>query len=195
MADKPLPTPEVLRQLLRCDPETGKLFWRERPASMFTDGRYPAVRNAAAWNSRYAGVEAFTTIDNYGYHQGAIFDRLYRAHRVIWALVYGAWPTMEIDHINADKTDNRLVNLREANKSENGRNRELQANNTSGFKGVVWNRSRNRWHARITHQGRRRDLGYFHTETDAAKAYDAAAREHHGSFARVNFLHSIGETQ
>lgn len=192
MADKSLPMPEVLRQLLRYEPETGKLFWKERPPSMFTDGKYSAARNAAAWNSRYADAEAFTTVDNYGYRQGAIFNRHHRAHRVTWALVYGVWPTLEVDHINGVKTDNRLANLREASKSENGRNREMRADNTSGFKGVIWDRSRDRWRAKITLHGRCVDLGYFNSKTDAARAYDTAALARHGEFARLNFPKANG---
>lgn len=190
MAEKSLPTPEVLRQLLRYEPETGKLFWRQRPVSMFTGGKYPAERNAAAWNSRYAEKEAFTSIDNYGYPEGAIFDRGYRAHRVIWALVHGHWTTMEIDHVNGDKADNRLSNLREASRSDNGRNKGRQANNTSGYMGV--SRHRRWWLARITYNGARHELGYFKCKVAAARAYDAAAREQHGEFARLNFPNELG---
>lgn len=192
MADKPIPTPEELRQLLTYDPEIGKLFWKERGPEWFADGKHSAVRSAATWNARYAGTEAFTTADRFGYRQGAIFGRTFRGHRVIWAIAHGHWPALDVDHINGDTSDNRLSNLRESTKMENSYNRGCPANNTSGFKGVFWHRKRARWGAKIQHRGRRLDLGLFVKETDAAKAYDAAARKHHGEFARVNFPHHLG---
>lgn len=191
MAKKPLPTPDELRQLLTYDPDTGKLFWKERGPEWFADGKHSSTRSAATWNARYAGTEAFTTADRFGYRQGAIFGRTYRGHRVIWAIAYGHWPELDVDHINGDTSDNRLSNLRESTKMENSYNRGCPANNTSGFKGVFWHRRRARWGAKIRHQGRRIDLGLFLDKTDAAKAYDAAARKHHGEFARVNFPHSL----
>jgi hypothetical protein len=90
-----------------------------------------------------------------------------------------------VDHRNGDGLDNRRANLRPASVSENAMNRGLAANNTSGFKGV--SRKRNRWQAAIKLDGNTRYLGMFATPEEAARAYDAAAREFFGEFARLNF--------
>lgn len=188
MAAKPIVTPELLRQLLDCDPETGLLTWRRRSADLFRVTPARTKEHACAnWNARYAGKEAFTSVDGRGYRQGAIFDRLYPAARVIWAIETGEWPSGMIDHINGNVSDNRMSNLREADYSENARNQGVRRNNTSGFKGVCWHGETQKWRARIVHQGRAQHLGYFDTETAAAQAYDAAAQHTHGKFARVNF--------
>lgn len=97
------------------------------------------------------------------------------------------------DHRNGDGLDNRRSNLREATAGENGRNRRIDRDNTSGFKGVCWHKRDRRWQASIRVGGRSpRHLGYFPTPEEAARAYDAAARELHGEFATLNFP-SVGE--
>lgn len=102
-------------------------------------------------------------------------------HRII----VGALPTEMVDHKNRNKLDNRRANLRIVTKSENGRNRPKQRNNTSGYKGVV--RDRTRWAAMIKLHGKKIYLGCFGSPEEAAKAYDAAAIKYHGVFARGNF--------
>jgi hypothetical protein len=97
---KELPSPDLLRKLLRYEPETGKLFWRERDREFFKSDRDYKV-----WNIRFAGKEAFTASDC-GYKTGKVFGKTYRAHRIIWALQTGAWPRDEIDHIDQDKSNN-----------------------------------------------------------------------------------------
>ena len=179
MASKALPSPEVLRQLLRYEPGTGKLFWRERGPEWFTRGG-----SAAAWNDAFAGREAFTADDGAGYRQGSIFDQSFRAHRIAWAISYGVWPQNHIDHINGDKSDNRLCNLRDASRSENMSNSQKRVDNTSGFKGV--SRAAGKWVARIYARGKKHHIGYFDTAEDAAAAYAKASAELHGEFGRVS---------
>lgn len=130
MAKSDLPTPDELRQLLRYEPETGKLFWRERPVSFFPD-----QRAANSWNSRYAGKPALNCPDRYGYTHGQIFARRTYAHRVIWAMHNGEWPNL-IDHIDGDLQNNRLENLRNVDQTTNMRNSCLPSNNKSGAVGV-----------------------------------------------------------
>lgn len=95
------------------------------------------------------------------------------------------WPL--VDHRNGDGLDNRRANLRAATNAENMRNRRRYANNTSGFKGVSFHKATGKWRAQINLSDRRSHLGSHATAADAARAYDAAAREHFGEFAYLNF--------
>ncbi len=191
MAAKPLPSQEVLRQLLDYDPEAGVLRWKERPVGMFQPSSYggKSVRSAewsaAKWNTRNAGRVAFTADSGRGYRQGAIFGRTHKAHRVIWVLVYGEWPPEEIDHINGDRSDNRLGNLRLATPSQNAWNKGIYSNNTSGFKGVSWDTGTQKWAANIRVNGRQRRIGVFETAEAAHAAYRDEAANLHGEFART----------
>lgn len=89
----------------------------------------------------------------------------------------GDWPTDQIDHINGDKGDNRIANLREATNAENNRNTGAGQANTSGFKGVCWDKAKGKWRAQIEIDGRGAHLGYF---TTPEAAYVASAAKHHG---------------
>jgi hypothetical protein len=175
---------DTLRAVLRYDPETGKLFWRERPVTMFSDGAHTAAHSCAKWNAKHAGQEAFTSL-NEGRPHGRIFRKSYFASRVIWALVYGEWP-IEVDHKNHDPADNRLGNLRACTHKQNLSNQSSTRGSSSRFVGVSWSRDRQKWQAQITVDGRRIQLGRHATEEAAAAAYDAAAREHFGEYANLN---------
>ena len=180
MRNREVPSPEQLRKLLSYNPNTGGLFWRERPSSCF-----PNERAAKSWNTRYANKEAFTARNNYGYAVGNVNYVSCLASRVAWAITHGHWPSNDIDHINGDRSDNRLRNLREATRSENLCNKGQQRNNTSGQKGVWWNKSANRWEASIGKGGRVRYLGRFSSLSEAKSAYVDAATKIHGEFART----------
>lgn len=95
------------------------------------------------------------------------------------------WPL--VDHVNGDGLDNRHSNLRPATDAQNRQNRRRQANNSSGYKGVDWFKRQGRWRARIKAAGTWYFLGYHDNAEEAARAYDAAALELHGEFARLNF--------
>jgi hypothetical protein len=92
-----------------------------------------------------------------------------------------------VDHINGDGLDNRRGNLRPASHEENVRNRRAQLAGASGYKGVDWDKAAGAWRARITANGRLIYLGRFVSADEAARAYDAAARDLHGSYARLNY--------
>lgn len=156
---------DYLRQRLRYDPDTGKLYWRE----------YSNIR--PGWNERYAGKEAFTYVCTHGYLTGCVDNRRLRAHRVAWAIFHGECPDVEIDHINHIRTDNRLANLRLVTTSENARNQMRPRSNKSGVIGVRL-KSSGRWEAAIRTDGRRRYLGSYVNFDDAVAARKAAERQH-----------------
>jgi hypothetical protein len=95
--------------------------------------------------------------------------------------------TEHVDHVNGDGLDNRRANLRAASTAENAHNQRKPRNNTSGFKGVYFDKIKGKWKARIMIDGRQISLGYHFDPETAASAYDSAAREHHGAFATLNF--------
>lgn len=172
MAKSRLPTPEELCQLLRYEPETGKLFWRDRPSSSF-----PTEGHARRWNGLWAGKEALASVSSHGYLRGKIWGRQVNSHSAIWAIIYGEWPA-EVDHINGDRADNRLVNLRSVSRSENLKNCGIRRDNTSGVVGVSWDKRKGRWSASIFTAGKRRHLGYFDSAADAKAVRARAAKEY-----------------
>jgi hypothetical protein len=93
---------------------------------------------------------------------------------------------MKVDHINQDRLDNRKENLRLCTNSENCRNRGKQTNNTSGYKGVYWNKKNEAWIAAIKLHGKFYHIGCFPNKKSAAKAYNKAALIYHGEFALLN---------
>lgn len=106
---------------------------------------------------------------------------------MVWLYVHGAIPdNMDIDHINGDRSDNRLVNLRLATASQNQQNSRLQVTSKSGFKGVHLHKQSGRWLARIKHNGVRRSLGLYKTPEEAGAAYLRASIEIFGEFAYAN---------
>lgn len=173
-------TYHIARQIINVDFETGKLFWLPRTPDFFQ-----TKNHCAAWNARHAYDEAFTIRHTKGYLTGRVLGQKYRAHRVIWLLATGAWPVDQIDHINGVRTDNRLVNLREATPSDNMRNMCVPRHNTSGVIGVSWCEQDQRWRARMHLGAKSLHLGQFRDIEDAIAARKAAEKfynfhENHG---------------
>lgn len=163
---RPLVTAEEARHWLVYEPETGVVRW---------------ARN------RKGGPRAGDIAGNVrkdGYLGIGLCMKDYLLHRVIWLMVHGVWPEHFIDHINCNKSDNRLCNLREATKSENGRNRGPQRNNKSGFKGVCFDQHKGKWLATIKTPDKQHRLGHYRNVKDAAAAY-VKATELHGEFRRL----------
>jgi len=169
MDKSPHPTPSELRKLLRYDSESGKLYWRHRTAEMFSNGGHTAKHIARRFNKQFAGCEAFTATDAAGYKVGAVWGQLFKAHRVAWAIERGEWPEGQIDHINGDRADNRIANLRVVTNRENSISACRPKNNTTGFTGV--SRHRGRFRAQIKINGKQKFLGYFDDPEDAYSAY------------------------
>jgi hypothetical protein len=133
--------------------------------------------------TRPVGREAGTLSTN-GYRNVSINGRLFRAHRVIWTMVYGQAPKDFIDHKNGVRDDNRLVNLRECDRHENQTNTKRMSRNKSGFKGVSKGKSRkNPWMAFIAYRGKQCYLGSFKSPEEAHAAYCEFAIQIHGEFA------------
>jgi hypothetical protein len=127
------------------------------------------------------------SINSDGYVQIGVLGKKYRAHRLAWLYAHGVFPgnRIEIDHINGNRTDNRIANLRAASKSQNLQNQRRYKNNTSGFKGVSFNGKHNKWVATIGHNRKCLWIGYYDTPELAHLAYASKARELFGEFARA----------
>lgn len=119
-----------------------------------------------------------------GYVSIWINRKSYYAHRLAWALHNDSWPISDIDHINEDKSDNKISNLRLASRSENMFNRGFNKNNTSGMKGVVFCKETQKWRAQIMVDRKSVNIGRFKTKEEAAAAYMVKAQEVRGEFAK-----------
>lgn len=156
-----------LRELLGYDPLTGELQWRY------------------SHRGRVAGALA-GTICTFGYRVIRIDNELFRSARLVWLYMTGQWPDNDIDHVNGKPSDDRWENLRDATKSENMRNTKMRINNTSGARGVSWNKRLSKWHARVNVNKTLYHCGYFDSFEAAVLARDAKAKTLHGAFARLN---------
>jgi hypothetical protein len=163
--------PRVVNDLIDYDPETGIMTYKYRSASYFDcedSSRSPEWR-AARWNSRHAGKPAFTCYKQ-GYLCGTLLWQAVSAHRIAFCIFYGAWPEGQVDHINGNRSDNRIDNLRSVSQLDNSRNMRLNANNKSGTAGVYWNKLERKWKARINTGTARISLGSFRDLEDAIEA-------------------------
>jgi hypothetical protein len=106
------------------------------------------------------------------------------AHRIAWLLYYGKWPKDQIDHINGDKSDNRIVNLREATNSQNGKNLKLSINNKTGVTGVAFDRQTQKWRAYIRVNFKMINLGRYMDFEDAVIARKSAEKKYFGEWVR-----------
>lgn len=119
-----------------------------------------------------------------GYAGRAVNRKIVYMHRE----VIGAFPESTVDHINRNKLDNRRSNLRLATRCGNQRNRSAGSNNKSGYKGVSWDQTREKWHASIKVDGKTKNLGRFTNILEAVKAYNNASLQYHGEFSVLNPL-------
>jgi hypothetical protein len=126
-------------------------------------------------------------LEKHGYWRIQYRGQKYWAHRVCYYLYTGTDPfNKEIDHIDGNKANNDPINLRTATVSLNQANQGLCARNTSGHKGVTWNKSRQKWVAQINCAKRYKYLGVFDSLEEASTAYDKAAIEHFLDYAKTN---------
>jgi hypothetical protein len=123
-----------------------------------------------------------------GYILIQIDDKRYRAHRLAWFYTHGEWPNSQIDHIDHDRTNNAITNLRLATPTDNARNQSLHLLSTSGTTGVYWDTGHARWRACITLNYKTKHLGSYKNKEDAIAARQAANvaygfHENHGQAA------------
>ena len=159
----------MIRDYLSYDPETGVLTWKESPG-------YRVAKGDVAGHF----------CSHHKYHSVQIGGRGFKGHRVAWFLYYGEWPKGQIDHINGDRGDNRIANLREATHLQNMWNKPSYKNRTSKFKGVSYRKDLGKWRAVIQKDGKSLSIGHFESELEAALAYNYKAEELFGSYARFN---------
>lgn len=120
------------------------------------------------------------TITNTGYRQISIDGVYLLGHRIAWAMSHGEWPEADIDHINGNRIDNRIVNLRKATRSQNLQNQHrVRSDNKAGLPGVFWNAKHNKWQSNITHMGKTKYLGLFGDKHEAHSAYLSAKKVMH----------------
>lgn len=161
-------TPESLREALNYCPETGVLTW---------------LPSAVSNRNRLAGKAAGSPHQK-GYLMLQFDGHFLLAHRVGWAIHFGEWPSTILDHINRDKTDNRIANLRLASWSMNEANKtKRRAPTSSEYKWVCLDKRSDRWQARVCGVS----AGYFCSEIEAAKAADRLAFARYGAAAVLNF--------
>ena len=150
---------ERLRQVLRYEPETGNFYWIHRDT----------IKKKLGTNA--------SIIRSHGYLNICIDSTYYYTHRLAWFYVYGEWPKV-IDHIDGDKTNNRIENLRSVSQKCNVENvLKTRKHNKSGILGAV--KSKYGFYARLTSQGKQIYLGHYKTAEEAHNVYLKAKRQLH----------------
>ena len=180
-------TQEYLKECFEYSAETGELHWKERPREHFKTGKQDGKTAWKTWNSQNAG-KLVSSVNSSGYLRANIGGTRYSAHRIIWQLVHGYAPKGELDHINGDRTDNRICNLREVDHQGNMKNLARRSDNSSGITGVSYAKRDGVYIAYITIDKRMSVIGRFKTLEEAADARKEAEakqgfHENHGRAA------------
>lgn len=153
------------------DSKTGFLTWNRRDYSC-----YENAGMCDRWNNFYAGQRA-GTLTCHGYLTVKIFGKIRRVHRIIWLIENGSWPEYIIDHVNGDRSDNRIENLRSTDSLGNMRNRKTNKNTSSGFRGVYFNKREKKWRSHIKNCGNNIHIGYFDSFEEAVNARIISEKE------------------
>jgi hypothetical protein len=154
-------TREQLHELLRYDPVTGDFYWRVQT-------------NPRALVGMKAGANSISQ----GYRHINMNKKQYKAHNLVWFYFHGVFPTNVIDHINGNRLDNRIENLRDVTRQQNSWNlQKAKRNSKSGYLGVDWKPERNKWRAQIRVGGKKKLIGYFATAEEASVAYQTYKKE------------------
>lgn len=161
-------TAERLREVLHYSPETGEFRWR-----VMTSFRRPV------------GMLAGDKKKGSGYVLIGVDKFRYRAHRLAWLYMTGEWPSLQVDHKDTDRANNRWENLRLATNQQNQINSRVSKNSLSGVKGVFWSKQRQKWCAKLSIGKRQYHGGFYDDINEAAAAYMRLATAHFGEFARA----------
>ena len=157
-------TQQDLKKLLDYDFETGLFFWKISPAKQIKAGNIAGTKRKD------------------GYIQIKVLNEFLLAHRLIWIYVYGYMPKY-IDHINGIRDDNRFSNIREVSNQQNSLNSKISKNNKCGIKGIYWDKSRNKWSARVFLNGKCEFFSRFDDIALAKNAIMKAREKLHGKFS------------
>lgn len=141
-----------LQEALSYNSVTGEITWKINPNLGYTKA------------GDIAG-----TVDNKGYIVISVGYKRYKAHRLAWYLYHGQWPKNQIDHIDQNKQNNAINNLRDVTQQINQSNTSVRKDSTSGYKGINWNKKRKKWQVRIQIDGKRKELGFFDNIQSAAE--------------------------
>lgn len=160
-------TQAQIHELLEYNSITGEFFWK-----VSVSNRKPA--GSATGKPRKGNKYSTIMINGINY----------MAHRIAWLHYYGHWPTQFVDHKDGVKSNNAITNLREASNSQNKCNMGKRTDNSTGFKGVYFNKLNSNYRAGICINGQKISLGSFSTPEEAHAAYCKAALELHGTFSR-----------
>jgi len=175
----PKPTEEMdeyIRENLRYDPETGHLWWIKLSECKF--GRRDLDKPVGTYSKGYLQFFLPTSKGK---------RKILQVHRVAFFLYYDYWPEGLIDHINMVRGDNRIENLRVATYQQNNVNSRSQKNSLSSYKGAYFVKSTGKWRSCVGFNNKVLSFGTYASEEEAARAYDKAARELFGDYARLNF--------
>ena len=157
-------TQQELKELLHYNPETGIFTWKVSTARRVSSGDVAVTKRKD------------------GYIQIKLNNELILSHRLIWIYMYGYLPKY-IDHINGQRDDNRIINIREVSNQQNSLNSKISKNNTSGIKGVYWDKSRNKWTVRLAIDGKGKFFRRF-DDIDLAKlVIEEVRNKYHGKYA------------
>lgn len=160
------------------------MLTQKRLKELFHYNSYTGVfTRIKSTSSRAIKGDIAGTTNSHGYLRFCVDGVVYLSHRLAWLYVYGEFPEGIMDHINGDRNDNRIANLRIVSLRQNALNRKIQSTNTSGIKGVSWCKEMKKWRAVIMHEGKHIHVGYFVEKTEAAEAIDKVRNEIHGVFA------------
>lgn len=161
---------EYAKEHLSFNFETGEIKWAKYPKK-YNKTNKPVIAGSVHYS---------------GYRLISLMNKQYMAHRLIWAVYYGGWPNGFIDHVDMNKSNNSIHNLRIATRNQNGYNILAKKISSSGYKNVQWDKETSKWRVRVRVNGKRHHIGRFENKDDAINAAKLFMLKHHSEFARVS---------